>query len=316
MPRQRANQRRELLLQIPRPQLERLSYIDFRLFFLGELKRSDLMERFGTGPAGATRDIAMYRQIAPQNLDLNPSTKVYGLTPDFEPVFDHDPQRTLTALSKGFGEGTDKEEPLVRCETPFPLSEPDMTVLAPITRAIHRGKAVRLTYHSVTSGKGQREIVPFALVSSGVRWHVRAYDRKSRDFRDFVLTRMEGLQLLEESAVQREESPEHDIQWSRIVELELVIHPDHPRPDVVRRDYSLTDGVFKVKARATNLGYLLQLWRVDCSPTHSLRALEFPLWLRDPFALHGVENALLAPGYVSPTQILGSLAKGSEQAEG
>ncbi|HET9645667.1 MAG TPA: WYL domain-containing protein [Burkholderiaceae bacterium] len=316
MPRQRADPRHELLLHVPRAQLERLSYIDFRLFFLGELRRNDLMERFGTGPAGATRDIATYRQIAPQNLDLNASTKVYEPAPGFEPVFDHDPQRTLTALSKGFGEGIDKEEPLLRCETPFPLSEPDMTVLAPITRAIHRGKVVRLTYHSITSGKEQREIVPFGLVSNGVRWHARAYDRKSRDFRDFVLTRMEAPQVLEESLILREESPEHDVQWSRIVELELVVHPDHPRPDVVRRDYSLTDGVLKVKARATNLGYLLQLWRVDCSPTHNLRALEFPLWLRDPFALHGVENALLAPGYVSPAQIFGSLAKGSEQGQG
>ena len=27
-------------------------------------------------------------------------------------------------------------------------------------------------------------------VRKGIRWHVRAFDRKSREFRDFVLTRM------------------------------------------------------------------------------------------------------------------------------
>lgn len=308
MGRQRAHQRRDLLPHLPRAQLERLSYIDFRLYFLGELRRNDLIERFGTGPAGATRDIAMYKQIAPRNLDLNASTKVYAPSQAFEPVFDHEPQRTLTALSQGFGEGFERREPPLRCETPFPLNQPDMAVLAPITRAINCGKAVRLTYHSVSSGKGEREIVPFGLVSNGVRWHTRAYDRKSKDFRDFVFTRMESPQVLEESPIQREESPENDVQWSRIVELELVIHPGHPRPEVVQRDYPMVDGVLKVKARATNLGYLLQLWRVDCSPKHTLRAVEYPLWLRDPFALHGVENALLAPGYVSPADLLSSLS--------
>lgn len=258
------------------------------------------MERFGIGPAGATRDIAMYKQIAPNNLDLDASTKVYLAQPQFEPVFDHEPQRALTALSRGFGEGVEAGDALVRCEVPFPLNQPDLGVLAAITRAMHRRRAIRITYHSVSSGKGKREIVPFGLVSNGVRWHVRAYDRKSEDFRDFVFTRMEVPEILEDSVIGREETPERDVQWSRIVQLELVVHPDHPRPEVVQRDYPMKEGVLKVRARATNLGYLLQLWRVDCSPTHSLQALEFPLWLRDPLALHGVENAVLAPGYVAP----------------
>jgi hypothetical protein len=285
---------------VPRAQLERLAYIDFRLFFLGELKRGDLMERFGIGPAGATRDIAMYKQIAPNNLDLNASTKVYLSTSQFEPVFEHEPQRVLTALSKGFGEGVEVGDALVRCEVPFPLNRPKLSVLAAITRAIHRGRAVRITYHSVSSGTGNREIVPFGLVSNGVRWHVRAYDKKSADFRDFVFTRIESPEILENSVIRREETPECDVQWSRIVQLELVVHPNHPRPEVVQRDYPMRDGILKVRARATNLGYLLQLWRVDCSSTHCLPAHEYPLWLRDPLTLHGVENAVLAPGYATP----------------
>jgi hypothetical protein len=258
------------------------------------------MERFGIGPAGATRDIALYKQIAPNNLDLDTTTKVYLSTRQFEPVFEHEPQRTLTALSRGFGEGVEAADALVRCEVPFPLNQPDMRVLAAITRAIHRGRAVRITYHSVSSGTGEREIVPFGLVSNGVRWHLRAYDRKSEDFRDFVFTRMEAPEILEDSVIGREETPERDVQWSRIVQLELVVHPEHPRPEVVQRDYPMVEGVLRVRARATNLGYLLQLWRVDCSPAHGLPALEFPLWLRDPLTLHGVENAVLAPGYKAP----------------
>ncbi|MES2069856.1 MAG: WYL domain-containing protein [Pseudomonadota bacterium] len=294
----------EQVREMSRAQLERLAYIDFRLYFLGELRRNDLIERFGTGPAGATRDIAMYKQIAPNNLELDGSSKIYFATRQFEPVFEHEPERVLTALSRGFGEGLEVGDALVRSETPFALNTPKMAVLAPISQAIHRKKAIRLIYHSVSSGTGSREIVPFGLVSNGVRWHVRAYDRKTADFRDFVFTRMETPEILEDSIVERVETFEFDAQWSRVVVLDLVVHPDHPRPDVVRRDYTMAEGVLKVRVRATNLGYLLQLWRVDCSPNHCLRALEYPLWLRDSLCLHGVENALLAPGYVSPLERL------------
>lgn len=286
---------------IPRAQLERLSYIDFRLYFLGQLRRSDLVTKFGMGPAGATRDIAQYREAAPGNLDFDGTRKLYLPSASFTPLFDHAPQRVLSALAQGFGQGAAEElSPLLRCETPAALSVPRMAVLAPVTRAIHCGKALRLVYHSLSGEPGERELVPFALVDSGVRWHVRAFDRKSAEFRDFVLTRIESPVVIEDSGVGREETAEHDVQWSRIVELELVPHPSHPRPEVIRRDYDMPGGVLRLKVRAANVGYMLRRWNVDCSPDHSLRGPEYALSLTDPLVLYGAANALLAPGYQAP----------------
>lgn len=282
---EQAEQRQSDLEQLPRAQRERLSHIDFKLYFLGELRRSDVVERFETGPAGATRDIAQYREIAPENLELDPTTKTYRPTPAFAPLFEHQPQRVLTALSQGFGEGIgDQLQSMVRCEFPNALSLPKMSVLAPITRAIHRGKAVRLGYTSIDSGRTEREIVPLALVDTGIRWHVRAFDRRSQQFRDFVLTRMEDPTLLEDNPIAREETAEYDVQWSRLIELDLVPHPEHPRPEVVRLDYDMPEGVLKVKVRAANAGYMLRQWSVDCSPDHSLRGPEyaFGLLIRSP----------------------------------
>lgn len=292
----------ELLARLPKAQLERLSHIDFKLYFLGELRRADVVDRFGTGPAAATRDIAQYKEIAPENLALDNTDKVYRPTANFLPLFDHAALRVLTALSQGFGEGLgDQLQPMVRCEIPTALTLPKMSILAPITRAIHRGKVVRLGYTSIDSGRTQRELVPLALVDIGIRWHVRAFDRRHREFRDFVLTRMEEPRVLEDSPVQREETAENDVQWSRIIELELVPHPKHPRPEVVRMDYGIPrDGVMRVKVRAANAGYMLRRWTVDCSPDHSLRGLEYALWLRDPLSLYGASNAQLAPGYRDP----------------
>jgi len=292
----------DLLNDYPRAQVERLSYIDFRLYFLGELRRLDLTARFGTGPAGATRDIAVYRELAPHNLEFDGTDKVYMPSTAFQPLFDHAPQRVLTALSQGFGEGlSDNLAPLVRCEFPTALSLPKMEVLAPITRAIHRGKAVRLKYFSTTSGATEREVVPLALVDSGLRWHVRLFDRKSREFRDFVLTRMTDPVVLEHSPIQPEERPDNDLQWNRIIELELVPHPAHERPEVAALDYAMPDsGVLRVRVRAANAGYMLRRWSVDCSPDHSLQGKEYALWLRDPLALYGAESAVVAPGYEPP----------------
>lgn len=294
--------RAQFLAALTKTQLERLSHIDFKLYFLGELRRADVVDRFGTGPAAATRDIALYREIAPENLELDNSDKVYRPTAAFAPLFEHNPQRVLTALSQGFGEGLgDHLQPMVRCEVPTSLSLPNMAVLAPITRAIHRGRPVKLGYTSVESGHTERELVPLALVDIGIRWHVRAFDRRHGQFRDFVLTRMDDLTVLEDGIVNKEETAEFDVQWSRIIELELVPHPSHPRPEIVLRDYAFpSDGVLRVRVRAANAGYMLRRWTVDCSTDHHLKGLEYALWLRDPLALYGASNAQLAPGYKDP----------------
>lgn len=285
---------------LTRTQLERMSYIDFRLYFLGELRRADVMTRFGIAPAGATRDIAQYRELAPQNLFLD-SSKIYRPSKTFTPLFDHSPQRVLTALSQGFGEGiADLSQSLIRCELPAFLTQPSVSVLAPISRAINRGKAVRLGYTSIEHGRTERDLVPLALVNNGVRWHVRAFDRKHRQFRDFLLSRMDSPVVLEDGDVSREEMSESDMQWSRIIELELITHPRHPRPEAISLDYDMPDGVLRVKVRAAHAGYLLKLWSVDCSPDHRLEGLEYPLWLRDPLLLYGSSSARLAPGYAPP----------------
>lgn len=280
-------------------QRERLAYIDFRLYFFGEIGRPDLSSRFGVAPAGATRDLALYREIAPQNIEFDGSSKIYRIGKGFAPLFEHASQRVLSALALGFGDGVNREShTLLPCESPAVLSSPKMEVLAPICRAIHAKGLVAIRYYSVSSGESERVIVPFALVDSGLRWHVRAFDRKTGEFRDFVITRIEAPRTIDEEPMAGERRDD-DIQWTRIVEVELVPHPDQPGPEITARDYSFTDGVLALKLRAATAGYMLRRWSVDCSPDHRLRGPEFRLWLKDHLALYGVKNALLAPGYAT-----------------
>lgn len=282
-------------------QRERLAYIDFRLCFFGETGRPDLIERFGVAPAGATRDLALYREIAPQNITFDGSHKIYRIGQAFTPLFEHAPQRVLSALALGFGDGLNgAAQPMLPFESPTALSKPKMHVLAPICRAIHAKQPVAIRYHSMSSGESERVIVPFALVDTGLRWHVRAFDRKSGEFRDLVVTRIEAPTLLNEEP-QANERPDNDIQWTRIVELDFVPHPRLARPEIIRMDYGMTHGSIRIRVRAAVAGYMLLRWSVDCSPDHRLKDEQYRLWLGDPLALYGVENAKLAPGYQAPS---------------
>ena len=296
----------EKLAELTQPQRDRLAFLELRVRFLGEIRRQDLVTRFGIQTAAASRDLTLYKALAPGNIDYDPKVKFYVLGSDFRPIFDFPPERVLSWLTRGFGDG----EPLmpkawIASESPSRLTHPDLGVLAGVTRAIHLGCPLAIEYHSISSGRTKREIVPFALVDNGLRWHVRAFDRHSQEFRDFVITRIKQPQVLKNSSVALHESNDRDIQWNRIVELELVPHPDQPRPEITEMDYGMRDGVLQMKLRAATAGYILRKWSVDCSPDHSLREDEFRLWLKDSLALYGVKNALLAPGYRSPNKTEG-----------
>lgn len=295
------------LSEISQAQKERLSHIDFRAFFLGEIGRSDLVSRFGIGEAAATRDITLYRELAPKNLDYDTKVRSYVMSEAFKPLFDYSPAQVLAALSHGFGEDfVGSHKAMIPCETPAELNRPLLPVLAVLTRAIHHKKVVRIQYRSIGSGLSSREIAPFALVDNGLRWHVRAYDRKRQLFTDFVITRIAD-PVITDSEPQEHEKREADIQWNRVVEMELVAHPKLPHPETIEMDYAMRDGVLKVNVRAAVAGYVLRRWNVDCTEDHSLKGTEdnnqkgaeYHLWLRNRQALYGVQNLMLAPGYTS-----------------
>ena len=291
-----------LLNDLSAAQRQRLAYIEFRVWFFGEVTRKDVLDRFGLATAAGTRDMVLYRDLAPNNVAYE--GKVYRYQPTFTPLFEHQAERVLAMLTAGFGEG----EPPSMGESlphavPARLNQPPLDILAAVTRAIHGGYPLRLTYHSMKTGAVAREIVPHALVDSGLRWHVRAYDRTKGEFRDLVLTRMENIEPLEnqstDNPVQSHELPAADAQWQKEINLDLLPHPAHPHPSSIARDFGMGAlGALRVTLRAAVAGYVLRQWQVDCSPDARLREREFRLWLADTAQLNGVDNAVLAPGFV------------------
>lgn len=280
-------------------QRERLYHIDFRAWFLGTLGRNDLIERFGIQKAAATRDVSLYKQIAPQNIEYDSVDRIYKTTPSFVPVFEHDARQVLNGLGNGFvGNHVRVSNGFVPCDSPVYLNQPDLNTVAIVSRAIALQRTVKIDYCSLTSGKTTRIIAPLAFVDTGTRWHVRAFDRRRRVFTDFVLTRITQPELLIESPL-AEERKEHDKQWNRIVDLELVPHPGLKNAEAIELDYGMQDGTLNVEVRAAIAGYVLHRWSVDCSENATLSSLGHHLWLKNRAALYGVETLGFAPGYKS-----------------
>jgi hypothetical protein len=285
---------------ISQAQQERLFHIDFRLRFLGAINRNDLVSRFGIKEAAATRDITLYREVAPDNLAYDTKAKSYIQSTSYKPLFDYTGQQALSAIVLGIGDDqVSYTNGFVPSESPTQLNSPNLDTLAVITQAIHQGKAIKISYRSLSSGLSSRVIVPFALVDNGLRWHVRAYDRKRNHFADFVINRISKPKLVSEE-VPASETRDGDIQWNRIVEMHIVPHPRLSHPETIMHEYGMEDGVLKVMVRAAVAGYVLRRWNVDCSETHTMDGPEIHLWLKNRPTLYGVDNLAIAPGYKDP----------------
>lgn len=278
-------------------QKQRLAYIDFSLMFKGAIYRQDLINRFEVGLSAASRDLALYKELAPNNLHYDTKEKRYFQTGQFKPVFEHDAKRTLVKLANDISDGFDSIGDIhFPVEASSSLNIPDISIVASLVQAILNKKVVSVTYTSLSSGVGERELIPHSIVDNGLRWHVRAFDRKSKSFRDFVLTRISQV-ILKASSDEYEQATQ-DTGWQRLISLQLVPHPINViHPTAIEMDYGMKNHYLSIKVRAAMAGYLLRRWNVDCTERGTLKGSEYQLWLQNRGALNEVKNLAIAPGY-------------------
>lgn len=287
-----------MLKGVPPSQVERLAFIEARLFFLGELRRADLAKRFSQASIQASRDLALYKELAPENLVYDFQAKTYLPGAKFRLIFSPTPERVMYWLKSGLGDGLPHPQGLPTAAVES-LSMPRLAELAVVTRAIYRKQVLEVTYVSLSSGRGERQIVPHALVDNGLRWHVRAYDRANARFSDFVITRISRAKVHDGGEAAAHERPEVDEQWNRSVELRLIPHPRLSYKGAVEADYGMRSGALIVSCRAAVAGYALRRWGVDCSRDHRLSATEFQLALANHQVLSSTDSSALAPGWAT-----------------
>jgi hypothetical protein len=281
-------------------QRQRLAYIDFSLLFQGHISRLEVIKKFEMGLSAASRDFNLYKEHCPKNLTYDNATKRYYQSKNFKPLFKHDPRKTLIKLANNISDGYDAiNDVQFPIESPSQLNVPDIFVVARLSQAIINQKAVSIIYTSLSSGSAARELVPHSIVDNGLRWHVRAFDRKSQSFRDFVLTRISKVSILQQTTLTFEDKLE-DNQWMRMMPLQIVPHPNNVmHSTAIELDFGMERGMLELNVRAAMAGYLLRRWNVDCSINASLSGPEYQLHLRNTQTLYGAENLMIAPGYVN-----------------
>ena len=127
---------------VSQTQRERLAYIELRAFFVGEVRRPDIESRFGIKPAAASRDLAAYKELAPDNLEYDTLARCYRPTPKFVPHFGLSPERIMSWLRNGFGDGLDtRSKSPAQCVGPVTLCAPSLDILATITLAPALGRS-------------------------------------------------------------------------------------------------------------------------------------------------------------------------------
>lgn len=263
---------------------QRLQYIEIMAFYCGVVSRTDVAQAFGISDAAATKDLGLYGKLAPDNLIYKQALFGYVPGPTFtERVADLSPEavlpmiaHNLTSMSGPYGEQRIFGVPAERL--PIPARLPDRAITAQVIRAVAQKKQLRLYYRSLSDRNSDeaRTIEPHSLCHNGLRWHVRAYSQETFDFRDFVLSRIAGAEVLEKEA---ESSAEFDEEWTETLTLELTPHPGLPQKKRLNllMDYGASGESISIEVRRALLGYLLQQLSVDTSADHSLNPHAYQL---------------------------------------
>lgn len=254
----------------------RYKLIETVVWWEGRLTTGHLMQSFGISRQQASKDINTYiNEHASKNLTYDKHLKGYVPSKQFRPLFiDDSASAYLHLLNQNHERAPHVEGLALAYAHTEVLSVPDRTVrpevLRPLLRACREGLRLECEYVSFTTPSGEtRLIAPHTLIYTGIRWHVRAYCEKNRDYRDFVLSRFRGIPELMDD--QSEHTREYDLGWNTLVPV--IIEPDSRlKPEqrsIIEADYGMQDGQLVIEVRGALVQYVLQRYQIDPTKLHT-----------------------------------------------
>jgi predicted DNA-binding transcriptional regulator YafY len=246
----------------------RFEFIEWRAFWVGRINRSDLEERFGLSTQQASTDLGAYQEAAPGNVDYNSTEKAYLPTPGFAAKFLRlSADRyllQLNAILNGAVPAIDTWFGSLPAATVMQtvLRSVEPAILRAMLRAIEDRRELTVVYQSLTNTR-TRAIAPHSLGFDGDRWHARAWCPEHRDFRDFVLSRIQSVVDSKPS----DADPSNDVAWVTMVELKITPHPrlNEAQKHAIERDYGMNQGVAVIKTRVALAFYLIRRLNLDLS---------------------------------------------------
>lgn len=243
----------------------RLEFIEFRLFWEGGVRRSDIISAFKVSEPQASKDLTLYQERAPGNAVYDKNSKRYVAGDGFRPVFlQKGPDEYLIRL-RSLAEGlTDPDESWIgnRPDVDIVLT-PARQVSGDCLRAVlaarRQDKSLEILYQSMSSDRLKptwRRITPHAFGYDAFRWHVRAYCHLTDQFKDFLLPRILGARDLGPGGRPGSE----DKLWRERFAVQIAAHPNLG-PDqqaIVAKDFGMVNGTKVLEVRYAMLFYVLK----------------------------------------------------------
>jgi len=238
--------------------MDRLRFIEARLFWEARINRADLIDAYGVSPAQAAIDFKEYLKFAGPGVAYDGRLKAYVTTEAFHTAFGE--PDAGAALMNFAAEGDPLLARLPTLERPL-----DPFIAARMRLAAKNAERVRVVYQSFTNPELKtRWIAPARLVSDGERWHARCYCYEHAEWRDFVLARIASIQKAEPAG----NIPE-DREWASI--CRLVLKPSAKLSEgqkaTVIREYAMKAGRLVVAIPRAMRIYAIRRWGLDRDTT-------------------------------------------------
>ena len=249
----------------------RYEFMEFRLYWQGNINRSDLMDAFGISVQQASKDFANYIEGRKSNLTYDKRLRTYLRGKNFKPRYFQPDAAEYFAQLQAVEHGLVPEAQSWisvfpgYAATPVPARGVDPQVLRDVLSAIREAAALRVTYQSMSRPEPTvRWIEPHALAFDGFRWHARAYCQNDGVFKDFLLSRI--VEVGDRALVTT--GPSADEAWHTEVVLEIGPHPDlsGSQRRAIEMDYAMEDGLARIPVRRALLFYALNRLGLDTDP--------------------------------------------------
>lgn len=244
---------------------QRLEFIEFRLFWEGGVRRKDIIDMFGVSVPQASKDLTLYQERAPGNVDYDKSAKRYVASPNFKPKFLQPGSDGYLSRLRSLSEGLAKPAESWLGFHPdsdialTPHREVENTVLRAVLTAVRSPNSVEVLYQSMNSARPDpvwRRMSPHAFGYDGFRWHARAYCHIDAKFKDFILPRI--LETRDPGPIGRR--GDDDQSWNERIEVEITPHPalTANQKKVVAKDYGMSGDKAVLQVRCSMLFYVLK----------------------------------------------------------
>ena len=236
----------------------------------GRLTTGHLMQSFGISRQQASKDINTYiNEHASKNLTYDKKIKGYVPSKAFTPLFiDDSASAYLHLLYQNNARAPHVEGLALAYAHTKVLEVPDRSIkaeiLRPLLKACRDHLRLDIDYVSLNSPDPEgRTIAPHTLVYTGMRWHVRAYCEKNREYRDFVLSRLRGVPDVRDD--ETENGIDGDDVWN--TEVAVIIKPDERLTPAqkanIQTDFGMVDGQLEIPSRQAIVKYVLQRYQIN-----------------------------------------------------